>query len=276
MGAARIISTTRRVIVHIGAQKTGSTSLHRFLTRNRDALAARLDVRVPEKGTLTRDLGRTCALYSLKPAAHEASLVDLLTQLRAELESEDRVCIISHENIVGAMMGRRGVRDLYPRAGEIVSLIETHLAPFKPDYVLYTRERTSWLRSVYNQAVKSDGYAGTQAAFEAETAKARDWAAVAAEVAQVVGDDRLRVFALEDETTADRPGRQLLSLAGLTDQDIDALTPLEGRSNQSLNKGSLEFMRQLNGLGLAQPARKKVAALVKDNQSLFDTDRQKA
>lgn len=257
-------------------KKTGSTSLHRFLTRNRDALGARFDIRVPEKGTLTRALGRTCALYSLKPAAHEASLVDLLTKLRAELESDDRVCIISHENIVGAMMGRRGSRELYPRVGDILALFETHLAPFQPDYVLYTRERSSWLRSVYNQAVKSDGYAGTRSEFAAETAEARDWSAVADEMASVVGSDRVRVCALEDDTTDDRPGRQLLRFAGLTDAEIDTLEPLAGRSNQSLNEGSLEFMRQLNDLRLAQPARKKVAELVKHNQSLFDPNGHKA
>jgi len=274
LSAARDISANRRVIVHIGAQKTGSTSLHRFLTLNQEALAGRVDIRVPIKGSLTRELGKTCAMYSLKPAAHEASLVELLGQVRAELEGDDRVCIISHENIIGAMMGRRDVRALYPRAGEIMGLIEAELAPFKPDYVLYTRERDGWLKSVYNQAVKSDSYAGTKAQFEAEVAEARDWSAVAQEIADVVGKDRLSVFALEDETTPERPGRQLLKLAGLTDDEINTLAPLAGRSNQSLNAGSLEFMRQLNGLGLAQPARKKVAALVKDNQSLFDrTDR---
>lgn len=276
MSAARDISATRRVIVHIGAQKTGSTSLHRFLTLNQEALAGRVDIRVPTKGSLTRELGKTCAMYSLKPAAHKASLVDLLEQVRAELEGDDRVCIISHENIIGAMMGRRDVRELYPRAGEIVGLIDAQLAPFKPDYVLYTRELAGWLKSVYNQAVKSDGYAGTKARFDAEVAQARGWSAVAQEVADVVGKDRLSVCALEDETTPDRPGRQLLKLAGLTDNEINTLTPLAGRSNQSLNAGSLEFMRQLNGLGLAQPARKKVAALVKDNQSLFDPEDRKA
>ncbi|SFK83267.1 hypothetical protein [Shimia haliotis] len=274
MSAARDISANRRVIVHIGAQKTGSTSLHRFLKLNQEALAGRVDIRVPTKGSLTRELGKTCAMYSLKPAAHKTSLVNLLGQVRAELEGDERVCIISHENIIGAMMGRRDVRALYPRAGEIMGLIEAELAPFKPDYVFYTRERDGWLKSVYNQAVKSDSYAGTKAQFEAEVAEARDWSAVAQEIADVVGKDRLSVFALEEETTPERPGQQLLKLAGLTDDEINTLAPLAGRSNQSLNAGSLEFMRQLNGLGLAQPARKKVAALVKDNQSLFDrTDR---
>jgi hypothetical protein len=261
--------SSRRVIVHIGAQKTGSTSLHRFLARNRDALAERLDIRVPSKGSLTRELGRTCTLYSMRPAKHEADLISLIAQVRDELEGDDRVCVISHENICGAMMGRSDVREVFPRLSDILRLFEQHLAPFVPGYVLYTREMQSWKRSVHNQAVKSDGYAGMLEAFLTETAGSREWDAVGTEMEGLVGADRVRVFALEDETTPERPGRQLLRFAGLTDAEIDALEPLAGRSNQSLNPGALEFMRQLNELALAQPARKQVAELIKNNQTLF-------
>ncbi len=262
--------TSRRVIVHIGAQKTGSTSLHRFLARNRDALADRLDIRVPSKGSLTRELGRSCTLFSMRPAKHEADLVALIEQVREELGNDDRVCIISHENICGAMMGRSDVRDVFPRLSDIIRLLEIHLAPYVPDYVLYTRDMEGWKRSVYNQAVKSDGYTGTLEEFLSETENSRAWAAVRSEMESLVGAARVRVFALEDETTAGRPGRQLLGFAGLSDDDIDTLEPLAGRSNQSLNPKALEFMRQLNQLALAQPARKQVAELIKNNQSLFE------
>lgn len=262
-------ANNRRVIVHIGAQKTGSTSLHRFLSRNQSALADRFDIRVPEKGSLTRELGRTCTLYSMRPAKNEADLISLIEQVRDDLIGDDRVCILSHENICGAMMGRADVREMFPRLSDIIGLFEAHLAPFVPDYVLYTRDVAKWKRSVHNQAVKSDGYGGTYEAFLKQTEKARGWDAVQAEMEALVGADRVRVFALEDEPTMDRPGRQLLKFAGLEDAEIDALEPLAGRSNQSLNPGALEFMRQLNKLSLAQPARKQVAELIKSNPSLF-------
>ncbi|MFY0618468.1 hypothetical protein [Shimia sp.] len=261
--------TSRRVIVHIGAQKTGSTSLHRFLSRNRDALASRIDVRVPVKGSLTREVGRTATLYSMYPARHKDSLVALIQQLKADLVGGETVCIVSHENIAGAMMGRGDVRDLFPCVQEIIHLFNTHLAPIVPEYVLYTREMASWKRSVHNQAVKSDGYVGTLETFLKETTDSRDWQDVRQSLEASVGAQRLRVFAVEDETTPERPGRQLLRFAGMTDAEIDALEPLAGRSNQSLNSGALEFMRQLNELALEQPARKKLAELIKDNQSLF-------
>lgn len=266
------INASRRVIVHIGAQKTGSTSLHRFLSRNQEALATRLKIRVPVKGSLTRELGRCCTLFSMDPARHQADLVSLILQVRAELAGDDRVCVISHENIAGAMMGRADVRDVFPVLKQILSLFEQHLAPFAPDYVLYTRDMPAWKRSVHNQAVKSDGYTGTLAAFLQETQDCRGWKPVSTDMASVVGADRIRVFALEDETTPERPGRQLLRFAGLSDAEIDTLIPLQGRNNQGLNTGALEFMRQLNGLSLAQPVRKQMAELVKNNPLLFSDD----
>ncbi|CUH54300.1 hypothetical protein [Shimia marina] len=261
--------THRRVIVHIGAQKTGSTSLHRFLSRNRAALATRLDLRVPEKGSLTREVGRSCTLYSMRPDRHEGTLITLIKALKEDLSGNETVCIVSHENIAGAMMGRGSVRDLFPRIADIVRLFDEHLAPIVPEYVLYTREMAGWKRSVHNQAVKSDGYTGTLETFLKETADSRGWQDVAKTLEACIGTDRVRVFALEDETTPERPGRQLLKLAGLSDEDIDVLEPLASRSNQSLNPGALEFMRQLNMLAVAQPARKQVAELIKNNQSLF-------
>lgn len=266
------IKTPRRVIVHIGAQKTGSTSLHRFLARNQDVLAARLKIRVPVKGSLTRELGRCCTLYSMNASQHEADLVALIQQVKADLAGDDRVCVISHENIAGAMMGRGNVRDVFPALKQILSLFEKHLAPFVPDYVLYTRDMATWKPSVHNQAVKSDGYTGTLDDFLRDTRDCRHWDAVASDISRVVGADRMRVFALEDETTSDRPGRQLLRFAGLTDAEIDKLTPLKGRSNKGLPPGALEFMRQLNGLSLAHPVRKQMAELVKNNPLLFSDD----
>ncbi|MDO6797981.1 hypothetical protein [Shimia thalassica] len=255
--------------MHIGAQKTGSTSLHHFLSRNQDALAARLDIRVPVKGSITRELGRTCALYSLKPETYADDLKDLICTVRDDLTSDDRVCIISHENICGAMMGRAGVTDLYPALPKIIALFEQNLAPYSPEYVFYTREMQSWKSSVYNQAVKSDSYAGTREEFLEQTRASKRWTELQHDLEARLGKDRVRFFALEDEQTPDRPGRQLLRFAGLTDADIDTLQPVAGRSNQSLNDGSLEFMRQLNALGLARPARRQVAELVKNNQTLF-------
>ena len=260
---------SRRIVLHIGAQKTGSTSLHRFLARNAEALAQHLEVRVPSKGSLTRALGSCAMHFSLRPKQHADVLTTLLQQTRAELELCEKPCLISHENIAGAMMGRSSVRELYANLPRVIAMFEEHLAPFRPEYVLYTREMAEWKRSVHNQAVKSNGYTGTLETFLTQTENSRDWASVTADLEAIVGADRVRVFAVEDEADPNRPGGQLLRFAGLSDAQIDALQPLTDRSNQSLNPGALEFVRKLNRMALSPPDRKKVLRLVTTNPSLF-------
>lgn len=126
-----------------------------------------------------------------------------------------------------------------------------------------------WKSSVYNQAVKTDGYTGTRAEFEAETAACGSWDEMRARVGDAVGADTAAFFRLEDEADTMRPGQQLLAHAGLTPEEIAALDPLTRRANQSLNAGSLEFMRQINRVGLAPKPRTRVMQLVTQNQALF-------
>ena len=264
------MTAKRRVIIHCGVQKTASTSLHHFLHRNRDALAPGLEVLTPVKGSLTRDLGRTAMRFSLDPGPElQTRLATLTGALRDALMPGRGTVLISHENLPGAMIGKGGVVTLYPRLEQILEILQADLAPLVPEFVFYTRDMAGWKNSVYNQAVKSDRYSRPLAAFLRETGNCGTWAALEQRVQASVGADRVRFFRLEDEAGGGRPGRQLLRFAGLSEAAISALEPLDGHRNQGLNTGSLEFLRQVNGLGLERKIRSKLADLVVTNQSLF-------
>ncbi len=264
------ISSGRRLIVHLGVQKTGSTSLHHLLGRNRAALADRLTVLTPEKGSLTRELGRAAIRFSLAPDADAgAALAATARRLRDQLADGTVPVLLSHENLPGAMLGNGGTVTLYPRLEEILTLLIEAFAPMRCDFVLYTRDMAAWKNSVYGQAVRTDHYSKTYAAFLAETAGCGTWDDLNRRLTAHLGADRVRLFRLEDETDPGRPGLQLLRHAGLPDDRIAALTPLSARRNPALNTGALEFLRLLNGLGLERPARRRVADLVAAQQSLF-------
>lgn len=263
----------RRVILHCGVQKTGSTALHRYLERNRAALAGRLEVLTPARKSLTQRLGRAVMLYSLEPGeARRSDLLALARQMRAHLAEGQGNALISHENFPGAMIGKRGVTTLYPHLEEILAVLEEGLAPFRPEVVIYTRGMPAWKKSVFNQAVKSDHYPRSEADFLAETEACGTWDALEARAVAALGRARVTLFRLEDERDPARPGTQLLRHAGLSDDEIAELTPGPRRANQSLNPGALEFMRQINGLSLDPPIRRKLADLVVANQTLFVTD----
>lgn len=265
----------RRLIIHMGVQKTASTAFHHFVRKNRDALSAHLDIFTPQKKSLTRALGRSAAEFSLNELSKQ-DFVSNIIAMRGELAKGEGTCLISHENLPGAMLGRQGVTELYPTLPQVLRLLDEHLAPLRPEYVFYTREMTAWKRSVYNQAVKSDSCAWTYDEFVAETEHCGDWDELKSLVTHQVGMDRVHFFRLEDETEENKPGQQLLRLAGLTGAEIAKLVPLQRRPNVSLNDGALEFVRLLNISELPPRARKPVVDLIMRNQPLFARQREGA
>lgn len=265
-------SATARLILHCGVQKTATTSLQRFLQRNAAALSGRLEVFTPVRGSLTRDLGHAAMQFSLDPsAAPQARFTGLIRRLRDRIGEGPGVALVSHENLPGAMIGKRGVVTLYPQLERIADLLDANLAPLAPEFVFYTRDMAAWKRSVHNQAVRSDAYAGPFATFLDQTAGCGTWEDLALRMMRHLGAGRVAFFRLEDETDDTRPGRQLLRHAGLSGAEIAALTPIRNRSNPRLNPGSLEFLRLVNGLGLEAAARSTIAGLVAANQNLFST-----
>lgn len=266
------IGGRRKLILHVGVQKTGTTSLQRFLRLRQAELSDCVVIRTPEEGTPMRPLGRAAIAFSLSGGQGDMeNLCAAFESVLAGLPDDARTVIISHENLAGAMPGNGGETGLYPALPRILEILDKSAQAhgFSCHVALYTRQMCSWRPSVWAQAVRTDGYAGTFGDFTVATADLPGWDDLVRRVAEALGPGRVTRLHLEDEADLDRPGRQLLALAGLDDARIDALAPLEGRSMERLNGGSTEFLRRLNALALNPHARDRVADLVARSQNLF-------
>jgi hypothetical protein len=262
----------RRLVVHLGVQKTGSTSIQRHLRRNADALVSYLAVRTPEEGSPMRPLGRAAIAFSLAPSDDRAQALRLaFRDVLDALPANTVPVLISHENLAGAMPGNGGETRLYPALPQIAALLMAEAREFATDFVIYTRSRKSWRPSVWAQAVRTDGYTRSLLEFEAETADLPGWGDLVRRMTAETGD-RVTRFRLEDEMDPLRPGRQLLRHAGLDEATIDALQPLDGPTNNRLNDGATEFLRRLNGLSLNPHAHGRIVDLVARAEHLFAAD----
>ncbi|MEE2860169.1 MAG: hypothetical protein ACU0HS_13255 [Paracoccus sp. (in: a-proteobacteria)] len=265
----------RRLILHVGVQKTGTTSLQRFLKLRAAELADEVIVRTPEEGTPMRPLGRAAIAASLsddkdRRQALRVAFEDVLDTV----PDGPQTVILSHENLAGAMPGNGGETRLYPALPRFVKILRkcAQARGFSSEVVLYTRQMLSWRPSVWAQAVRTDGYADTFQTFMERTADLPEWEDLVDRLRAALGSDVVTRLRLEDETDLGRPGRQLLLHAGITAARIDALAPLDGTAMERLNGGSTEFLRQLNGLALNPHARDRVADLVARAQYLFTAD----
>lgn len=260
----------RRVVVHLGLQKTGTTSLHHALGLNRAALAGRVTALVPDRGSPLRRLGMAAMGFSLSPdAATETALRAELGHLRDMLLSADGALLVSHENLCGAMPGRARTDALYPALERILALCDDCLAPLDPHYVLTLRDPDAWKHSVWAEAVRSDGYTRSRSDFMEAMAGLVSWDDLVARAAASVGSDRLTVLRVEEMRDLQRPADRLLSLLGLQDADIARLAPLPRLGKTRLNEGALEFLRKANALGLGSRTRRRLSDLVVREQALF-------
>lgn len=261
---------SRPLILHVGVQKTGSTSVQRFLNLSADDLADLVVIRTPEEGTPMRPLGRAAMAFSQDPAADNRDR--LVAAFRAVLETipaGPQPVVISHENLAGAMPGTARAPGLYPALPDIVTLLcqTARAAGFDPRIVVCTRARATWLPSVWAQAVRTDGYDQTYDSFLTQTADLPGWGDLVARLSAAERDvTRLR---MERDIDSDRPGRALLALAGVPDARLDALPPRPDPAMTRLNPGATEFLRRLNELQLNPHARGRVADLVARSHPLF-------
>ena len=263
---------SRPLILHVGVQKTGTTSLQRFLRRSSEALSDVLIVRTPEEGTPMRPLGRAAVAASLyKDPDLRLALSDAFGVVLDTLPEGPQTVILSHENLAGAMPGNGGETRLYPALPDLLApLVDQAVARgFAPQVAIYTRRMAAWLPSVWAQAVRTDGYRGTWEAFQAETAELPGWGDLIRRLTTALGTERVTRLRLEAEPDPERPGRQLLDLAGIDPARLDALPPLDGRGMEQLSANATEFLRRLNGLALNPHARDRVADLVSRSQPLF-------
>lgn len=174
------MSESFKAVVHVGAHKTGSSLVQKFLRDNRAALAGNgLDY-------ISRSDMNTLAGWG-KPLKKSP---ELLRERVAQAQAEGyKVAIASHENTMGRPF-IDGVPGLYPQSPENFQALGEILEGFDYRVVLYLRPQADFVESYYLQSLHEGG----TDTFEQWTAK-RDlsslsWQPVVDAMHKAFGPDR--------------------------------------------------------------------------------------
>ncbi|QQA42287.1 hypothetical protein [Pelagovum pacificum] len=185
-----------RLILHVGAHKTGTTHFQQGLRAGQATLE--------EAG---------CTIYTppdLRPAPGLAEMLGIAfkggkrdnwtPELLPAAAKGRKTLIISEENVLGQLITPSGqfLGALYPHAARRISAVVRAVAPVKPVLFLSIRDPASYVLSAYSQSLLG-GYGGDFADFMARMSidKIR-WADLAAAIANVEGVASLRFWKLED------------------------------------------------------------------------------
>lgn len=253
-----------RVVLHIGATKTGSSALQKFLALNRDRLLES-GVYYPEIGTVSNAHHLVSAALhpgafrlhtdalSENAAARRAEFSDMVQKILETAQANDaEVVILSSEYLWGAF------NDAFYKAwGQALGGVPMSLYAVlrRPDY---------WIQSSYLQALKG----GMATPFDAWYEKFRKMPAKGADFHAVLS--RWRTYA--PELTADiRSYEQLLKNENLfgdalaitgADLDTDELSHPQSTVNPSPGPKSAEILLKLNQCNLDDSMKERLRKLV--------------
>lgn len=234
--------TRRRLYVHIGMQKTGTSYLQGAMLRNRAVLADQgLDLVPPTKREtfelmlLVRDRYR--------PALDPASVPESLEKFSAALRrSPGTRALVSQESL--AVAGPHQIRRLLDACGDR----EVHV-------IVTVRDLARQLPSSWQQLIKSGGtatymrFVRQARAREQEGSDVGPWThlnvlAVLARWSEAVGPERIHVVTVPP---AGSPPTALLErYCSVLGVDPDRMAPEETRGNVSLGRVQAELLRRVN------------------------------
>lgn len=259
----------KRVIIHAGFRKTGTTTVQALLDDNIDHLHPHLGVITRTSDPSTDALHRAGRDYAKIPTAASAMAVrHAARRIDARIRRMPQSTILlSEENIIGHyIVAPAG--DVFSVAADVLSILEEEFCGHDLAFVFTTRQRDKWLRSSYNQDVKFHKFPGSY----------DDWMKVQGTCRDIddgrrLLEDKLRspvVFmAMETDLSEGRfLGLSLLEMAGVPSKVTAALRQPAPR-NASLGGAELEFMREINGLDLPFSITHRIVTVVQNRKDLF-------
>lgn len=219
----------RRILIHPGFHKTGTSSMQHFLWLNRNALAPHVSLLMLRH---LKPAAKICMSFShLQNPYVLTDLVEVLDALIAEhLPESAPDLVISCEGLSGHLPGWPKV-DSYGAAPITAAYLSGYLTERFPQaeqsFVYSTRDPGAWVHSAWRHHLMSHRMIEDWDSFAARMTPAADLNAVAAEVAEAIGPVPVFTLPLEVALTHPQgPGGALLELVDLPDDLRASLKPV--------------------------------------------------
>lgn len=256
-------SMPKRVILHVGLPKTGTSAFQDALELNRDAVEA-ADISFTTKV----EVGKAFRERVRDIVRHGANRWRLSRLDRAAMDIRDwvdrqphSVALITDENLLGWR-----VRDMYRMTfqdgpQQAMNALHGAFEGYDLQWVLYRRDAMSHMRSSYRYVVKLRGVADNFEDWSRQIGTPEALNKLVDDAAKAFGEAG-HVFDMEAEKTSGHAwGAPILSLAGMSDEEISKLTPAP-RTNKGMPDELLDYVRQINAIGLDKPERLKAVEVV--------------
>lgn len=240
----------KKVHVHLGPHKTGSSAIQRALRENAELLKTRFGLTHIE----AVQIGKAAKMLNADRLSDAAGPLEKVAQ-RCDRAPGD--CILSCEDLAGILPGTRRVRRIYPDLWRNVAALEEALGAFDVRYYFFLRDPAEWIRSAYVQNLKHRQKFSRLEGFVDFLQTDALWDDVIAETAQNLDARFVPVdYPSDQKNTATQC--LLAAIPGIGAADVTGIA--ETRANVSPNDTEVFLMERINRSSASQEA-KRVAKL---------------
>ncbi|WP_312531351.1 hypothetical protein [Paracoccus sp. (in: a-proteobacteria)] len=225
----------RKLYIHIGPHKTGTTSIQDGLSRSAKDLE--------ECGVYYHHNEKTHAaaqhLAKRRFIKAEAALKDVARDLS---QISFRAAILSQEDFSGDLPGRDGGGGIYPELSQRLRILRRSFSNFEVTFVFFEREPVSWIKSCYRQNVR---YRSDYHSLDGFSSKFQftNWDVVLREARK---EHRGKLVVLPYTSSPGEGFNTILALAGVPPLLIDKMSSRVRIKNRSLRGEELIVYELIN------------------------------
>jgi hypothetical protein len=256
-----------RLILHIGTHKTGTTSIQRGLSRNREVLKEN-GIWYPNYDLIDKrghyaHIGIANAFSGAHPDLTRKDAVNFFSQVAEQSKYYDTTIISAESFFRHVSIGADGqpqkipglAENYWPKRIDYISEVRDHFPVDDIEIAMVVRRQIEYGQSLYQEHIKTSGYRGDFSEFRNSFWHRFDYLRQARAWAQVFG--KLHVLRFEDLIKADNIMDEFgtgidVALSGLSSVPVE---------NASLSPDLVVWKRMMNGRVGAKQLRKDIEKL---------------
>ena len=231
----------KTIYLHIGTHKTGTTSLQKLLTSNRQKLLSH-GYYYPASATLPFIPGHHMLAWAL---LYGDSKVDDVTGVCVDLSSawDDLLAELKSVDCDNFIISAESF-SLFSSINQIRK-VKTLFSGYEVKINVCLRRQDQYFLSFYQEEVKK-GYSKSLSDFIEEQKTIGDYAALIEDWASVFGEDNISVRLFKKTSNEHELFKDFFDQIGLTDMDVSELKHLDRKYNVSPPMKMIKFFRWMN------------------------------
>ncbi len=254
----------KKLHIHLGPHKTGSSAIQRGLKDNAKLLRA-------DFGLTHIAMPQIAKAAKLLNADRAFDAADALEDIAAQCQEAPGDCILSNEDLSGVLPGVRGARDVYPHLWRNLAALQEAFNTFDCRYYFFLRDKENWVKSAYVQNLKHRQKFSNPESFRDFLRLEPLWDGVVADAQTHLGASFVTLRYIEGEKLTAMQ-TLLRAIPGLDNKKLAGIA--EPQANISPSEDEIFLMERINRSSASQEAKRlaKLALLSNDEAASGDVN----